>query len=209
MTKQNMRSFLVAGLLLWPLLAGAQEMMPDRLGTDENPAFLNKDPVPYTSEEGNFSVLFPPGCGKIVARVPDGVGEDEEGNLLPVTFGSYCDRYQEKGEGCAVIVVFNITDGKGGPAGPAQVVERVERLLGSMGVEVKGQTMVRRQLPDGTTLEGVDVLAAESGGAGESWVRGLLYQGDIYLLSAWKSTGRLAIDPEYIAFFNSFQPGVY
>ncbi len=208
MTGLIMTRFLMCALLLGPALAWGQSGLPDRVGTEDNQAYLNRDPVSYVSEEGGFSVVFPTGCGKIVVKEPSDFPVDGEGNPLPVSYVTYCDRFQQKGEGCSVTAFFNVHGADGGPAGPPQVVERVQRMLGTMGLTVSRQKTLHRELPDGTVLEGVDVLANETAGVGESWVRGVLHNGDIFLLTAWKSDGSLATDPDYIAFFNSFEPGV-
>lgn len=204
-----MKTILLMGLLMWPVLAFCQPSIPKELGTEENRATLSDRPVDYVSEDGEYRVVFPPGCGKIVSKVPDWDSLDSEGNPVAVTYISYCDRYDEKGEGCSVTTFFNLTDGQGGPPGPTQVVERIERMLQGMGVSIIRQQPVKRSLEDGTLVEGVDVLAGEKSGAGEAWLRGLLYNGDIYLLAAWKAEGGLARDPDFISFFQSFEPGVH
>ena len=43
---------------------------------------------------------------------------------------------------------------------------------------------------------------------GEVWIRGLLIDGDIYILTAWNNQGGVWDNPDYITFFNSFQPWV-
>ena len=52
------------------------------------------------------------------------------------------------------------------------------------------------------------VQSGEVGGSGEVWIRGLLVDGDIYILAAWNRRGGVWGNPDYIAFFNSFQPWV-
>ncbi len=120
---------------------------------------------------------------------------------------TYCDRNQQKGEGCSVSSFFNVTGENGGAPGPSQVIERVVRFLETMKVAINHEMPVRKELPDGTVIEGIEVLASDPSGVGQAWVRGLLYEGDIYVIAAWKNKGQLWDDPDFQNFFNSFQPG--
>jgi hypothetical protein len=43
-------------------------------------------------------------------------------------------------------------------------------------------------------------------GPGEIWIRGLLIEGDVYIFAAWNEQGGVWKNPDYIMFFNSFQP---
>ena len=197
---------LLLGLLL-PTLAWAQIGEVDPVQSADNPLVLGQNPVNFSSEEGDFRVTFPSGCGKTVTRVPSEDPPDVDGVPAVRVVASFCDRNQEKGEGCSVTSYFNVTNAEGGYPGSDQVVERVVRALETMKVSIRKQTHLRRELPDGTIIEGLDVFASDEAGVGQTWVRGLLHEGDIFILSAWKSTGGLWDDPSYITFFNSFQPG--
>ncbi|PID81142.1 hypothetical protein CSB20_03920 [bacterium DOLZORAL124_64_63] len=205
-----MKTILLLGLLLWPALTWSQPVIsgkPDVVGNELSPS---EKPVECVSEEGGYRVFFPPGCAKIVSKVPDLDREpwDDDGPLSAMTYLSYCDRHGQKGDGCSIAAFWNLTDDQGGPPGPAQVVERVERMLKDMGVSMVRQRPVRRLLEDGGLIEGVDVLAVDSSG-GQAWLRGLLHDERIYLLAAWKADGELETDPSFIRFFQSFEPLEY
>ena len=64
------------------------------------------------------------------------------------------------------------------------------------------------ELEDGRRFEGLDLLAVDERNVGQVWLRGVLSEGDIYVLAAWKLAGGLFDDPDYQEFFNSFLPGV-
>ncbi len=194
---------LLMGLFL-PTLALAQY---SEVGSADNPMTMNEKSVNHVSIEGEFRVTFPSGCGKTVTRIPAEDAPDEGGVAAVRVVFTFCDRYQEKGEGCSVASYFNVTGVDGGYPGPDQVVSRVKKMLESMNLEISNQSPLSKNLPDGTIIEGLDLYAADANGVGQAWLRGLLYEGDIYIMSAWKDTGGLWNNPEYITFFNSFQPG--
>lgn len=197
---------LLIGLLL-PTLAWGQAN-DDQVGfSSDNPISMGEKPVNYSSYEGNFRITFPSGCGKVVTRVPSEDSPDVDGIPAVQVTITFCDRFGEKGEGCSVTSYFNVTNDDGRYPGPQQVIDRVLNALKSMGVVIQEQAPLSKEFPDGTVIEGIDILAAETSGAGQAWLRGLIYEGDIYVLSAWKSTGDLWGNPEFITFFNSFQPG--
>jgi len=197
---------LLVGLLL-PTLVWAQVSEVGPAKSADNPLTLGRDPVNFSSKEGDFRITFPSGCGKMVTRIPSEELPDVDGIPAVLITTTFCDRYQEKGEGCSVSSHFNVTSADGGYPESEQVIERVVRALEGMKAAIKKQTHLRKELPDGTIIEGLDVLAADSAGVGQVWVRGLLYEGDIFIISAWKNTGGLWDDPAYLTFFNSFQPG--
>lgn len=193
--------------LLLPMVAWAQSAEIGTVQSTDNPLVMGQKPVAFSSEEGDFRVTFPSGCGKMVTRVPSEDPPDVDGVPAVRIVATFCDRNQQKGEGCSVTSHFNVTTAKGGYPESDQVVERVVRTLETMNVSIQKQTHLRRELPDGTIIEGLDVFASDESGVGQTWVRGLLYEGDIFILAAWKSSGGLWGDPSYITFFNSFQPG--
>ena len=196
---------LVMLLFLIPSLAQANDPVIE--GSAENPTTLSKGPVAHVSQRGEFRVVFPSGCGKLVTKVPSDAPETIDGLPAVAVTLTYCDRNQEKGEGCSVSSFFNVMNKDGGPPGSEQVIERVVRVLDTMNVSISHEMPVSKTLPDGALIEGLEVLASDPSGVGQTWVRGLLFQGDIYIMSAWKNTGQLWDDPEYQNFFNSFQPG--
>jgi hypothetical protein len=170
---------------------------------------LSSDPVLYTSEGKDFQITFPGGCGKIVTRAnePDLWGGEKWSDIIQVSY-VYCDRYQVEGEGCSVSATFNLRGEDGSMAGPAQVISRVEEVLKEFGANVVSQKAVQKDFQNGFVVEGVEVQAKAEKGLGEIWIRGLLSDGDIYVLVAWNKKGGVWGNPDYIMFFNSFQPWV-
>jgi hypothetical protein len=170
---------------------------------------LSDNPVSYVSENADFQLTFPSGCGELHSRVnePDLFGGETYDDIVQVQY-IYCDRHQEKGEGCSITSVFNWHDQEGNPAGPPQVVKRVGDTLRSFGVKVVSQREVRRSYNEEVAVEGVDVFARAAEGDGEVRVMGLLSDGDLYVLAAWNNSGGLDEDPEMTLFFDSFQPFV-
>ena len=170
---------------------------------------LSDKPVPYVSANQEFQLTFPSGCAELHSRVnePDLFGGETYDDIVNVQY-IYCDRFQEKGEGCSITAVFNWHDQDGEPAGPAQVVKRVQDTLRSFGVKVVAQREVQRTYNENYAVEGVDVRARAPEGDGEVRVMGLLSFGDIYILAAWNNEGGLDEDAEMTLFFDSFQPFV-
>ncbi len=171
---------------------------------ENEPSLLTK-PYEYTSQDGQFKVTWPSGCGQVVRRqsVPD---PDVDPFDRVDVYTVYCDQNGQQGRGCAVTAIFNLKGKDGGMPGPQDVVSRMEEHMKELGVQVIKQAPLGRELPDGSKIEGLDILAAEPHGAGQAWLRGLLYDGTVYLLSAWNKQGGLWDDSEYVTFFNSFEP---
>jgi hypothetical protein len=196
-----LRTASILVLMLTPAAAWAQKVQ----GTGENAPELITRPYEYVSDQGNFKVFWPSGCGELVRR--DMIENPDADPFDQVqVFNVYCDQNKQHGVGCAVTVLFNLHDGEGRLPGPAQVVPRMENHLRTLGVVVAKQRPIRRDLAGGTRLEGLEILAQEPEGPGQAWLRGLIHEGDVYLLSAWKIEGGLFDDPEYVAFFDSFEP---
>ena len=191
----------LTGLLLALLLAGgagATDKIKTVKGSEDNPISPQDESFSFSSEEGDFRVRWPSGCSQVKTRSRQ---VDDDAQEQPVIV--YCDRNGEKGEGCSVTALFNISGG----GSPEMVMDRMMKVLGGFGASITNQKPLRKEFEGGFVVEGLDVLASPSSGAGQVWVRGLLVGGDIYLLSAWDQAGEVAHDPEYIAFFESFQPG--
>jgi hypothetical protein len=91
-------------------------------------------------------------------------------------------------------------------AGPEHVVTRVQEILAEYGAKVISQEVIKREYDNGIFIEGVEVKAKPEMGNGEVWVRGLIAEGDIYILTAWDLKGGVWENPAYITFFDSFQP---
>jgi hypothetical protein len=183
----------------------AQEAPPAR--PEEAPPSTN--PFAYTSPDEEFTVVFPSGCSKLVSRAnePDLYEGQRLDETILVQFVT-CDRYEEKGEGCSVRATLNWHDRQGNPGDPSLVIKQVEETLETFGVQVVNQNPVRKDFGKNRVIEGVDVQAANPGHEGEVWIRGLLIGGDVFILTAWNLQGGLWNNPEYQAFFDSFQPFV-
>ncbi len=202
-----MMRLLLIGLML-PCLAWAQTGDISISGSPDNTPVLSNEAVEHSFQRGDFRITFPSGCGKMVIKYPNDLPDVDGRPAVQINI-AYCDRFEKKGEGCSVVSYFNVTDVDGGYPGSDQVIERVVELLKTMGVAIKRQEPIHKELSDGSIIEGIDIYAAEANGIGQARLRGLLYNGDIYVVSAWKSTGGLWDDQEYIFFFNSFKPGAY
>ena len=166
-----------------------------------------RNPFTFTSPNEEFKVIFPSGCSKLVARSnePDLFGGETWDDIIQVQYVT-CDRFGEKGEGCSVSSTLNWHSREGEPADSGQVIAQVEKALQQFGVQVLRQKSVRKEFGNSTVIEGVDVHAKNPELPGEVWIRGLLVDADIHIMIAWNEDGGLWDDPEYHAFFNSFQP---
>lgn len=154
------------------------------------------EPIFFESREGGFEALFPSGCPRIVTRISPADAPPDRREIV----SCFCDRSGRRNEGVAVTVHFRLRDEHGGPPTPRQVVAEVEKLMGSMRLQLVAQAMVRRG-----DLEGVAVRCRESGGPGGVWIEGLLLADKGYILSAWRPDDSLFTDPEIAAFFQSFR----
>lgn len=204
---------LAALLLVFALSAAASD--PARNQADPQvqndtsgfPEELTEDPVLYEEANGEFQILFPRGCGKIVTRAnePDLFGGEQWEDIIQVSH-VYCDRFQVEGEGCSVTAIFNSHGEDGSMAGPEQVIFRVQGVLSDFGADIVDQKAIRKEFDNGILVEGVEVMAKPEEGPGEVWIRGLLVDGDIYILAAWNKQGGAWGNRDYVSFFNSFQP---
>lgn len=194
---------LVVLILLLAFAASAQDFQND----PDNPIVEKQEPYAYVSAEGEFRITWPGGCGKLRRRnsIPD--PEADPFDVVTVSHVS-CERHGEEGTGCSVTSIFNQLSVDGGIAGPAEVVDRIEEALEKFGVRVVDQTPIVKELPSGEKIEGLDVRAVDTRNVGEVWLRGLLFNGDIYLVAAWNMAGGVWEDPQYQEFFATFQPGV-
>ncbi len=186
-----------------------QETEPAKGPVREEPEKFSTDPVVYTNENGDFQITFPGGCGKLVTRSnePDLFGGELWDDIVQVNY-VFCDRFQKDGEGCSVTATFNLHDEDGSMAGSKHVISRVESSLEQFGAKIISQQVLKKDFGNGIIAEGVDVTAKPDEGPGEVWVRGLLIDGDIYILAAWNKQGGVWKNSDYITFFNSFQPWV-
>lgn len=190
-----------SGALASPTASGTQEV-----------AAVN-DPYLYTSDLGDFRVMMPSGCSEVRIRhsekddfaEEDAVAEDAVAEDVQVV-NVFCDRSGQTGSGCSVSVTFNLTDGKSSPAGEPELTKQIQKYLDKFGVEVLKQAKVARKFPQERDAQGMDLRCRAPESPGEVWIRGLLVQGDIYVLVAWNDEGGLWSDPDIVAFFESFVP---
>lgn len=173
--------------------------------TPENEVTERETPYRYSSPQGNFQVTWPSGCGKLRIRANQPESDQDEAAVILVHHVS-CDSKTTEGAGCAVTATFGALADDGGAAGPPQVLSRVRNTLHQYGVKIVEQAPVKREFEDGLLAEGVDVRGTGADGKGEFWVRGLLADHDIYVLTAWSTDANLWDNPEYQAFFNEFIP---
>lgn len=173
----------------------------------EDPENLSVNPVVYQQESGEFQVTFPRGCGKLITRSnePDLFGGEKWEEIIQISH-VYCDRWQKEGEGCFVMATYNLIREDGSMASPENVVIGIQGVLEEYGVKVVEQRVIKKDFGDGFLAEGVEIYARPEMGPGDFWARGLLINGDIYILAAWNQEGGILKDAEYITFFNSFQP---
>jgi len=200
------RAAWVAMLLLWAAAAAGQQ--PEAPADDQNIAEPNTQPVRVNSVDGAFQVVFPIGCSKLVQRYNEpAVGEDVDADKVVSVYHYSCDRYGEKGAGCWVTATLGLRGADGEPAGAAEVVAEVRKVLEGFKAVLVNQQPISKDLgEDYGKVEGMDVLARAPRGDGQIWIRGLLYYSDIYVLVAWNESGGLWQDPDYQAFFASFLP---
>jgi len=211
--RKTVAGYLAALFLVLALPAAASDPAREQADSPAQDAIsgipeeLSKDPVLYTNENGDFQIEFPGGCGKLVTRAnePDLFGGEKWEDIIQVNH-VYCDRFQEKGEGCSVTAVYNVHGEDGSMAGPEHVISRVEEVLSEFGAHIVSQKVVKKDFGNGIIAEGVEVMAKPEKGSGEVWIRGLLTDGDIYILAAWNNRGGVWGIPDYISFFSSFQP---
>lgn len=199
--------------LLTATAAAAQTTPPDSNATVPGEVFSDNElrdvtgPVLYESADGDYRVTLPPGCAVYRERRPNSAGfADDNQTELTLTVHTSCDRSGYSNEGCSVSAFVDQDLDRGPAAEPGFVMKRIESTLQTFGVEILRQQPYRRQVTDGPLMEGLDVLAADPDRNGQVWVRGLLVEGDVYVLTAWRAHGELQNDPDFIRFFNSFVP---
>ncbi|MCB1182370.1 hypothetical protein KDM41_02980 [bacterium] len=192
---------------LTALAAGPADAQLRKTNPDVGDGEIRSTPYRYASEEGQFQVTWPSGCGelKIRANDADPFAEGEEAEIVLVQHVS-CDQYGVEGEGCSVTASLDVRDRQGRPAGPAHVVSRVRKVLEAAGVKLVRQQAIKKEYPDGLKVEGLEVFGTAADGSGQFWVRGLLVYHDIYILSGWSARGDLWDNPEFQTFFNEFVP---
>jgi len=194
-------------LLALGAAAGASAQSGPTIGglDPNNPVNQLTQPYEYLSDEGGFRITWPSGCGQLRRRETADDPDADPFEMVYV-FGATCDQFGREGRGCGVTSITNLKGADGGPPGPPDVISRMEEQLKALSVNVVNQTPVEKALPDGSVIRGLDIRAKPPRGAGEVWLRGLLYQGRIFLLSAWNRDGGLWEDPEIQDFFGSFAP---
>ncbi len=164
----------------------------------------SQNPIEYKSPEGRFQVTYPTGCARLRTRTNVRPGSPTE--VAAEIFFVTCDRAKRDNEGCGVTSMPGAARGLKGQAAADKVLAEVTKQLEGYGVRPARQTPLRRDFGKKGVVEGLDIQAQKAGGAGDFWIRGLLRGEDIYLVMAWKASGGLWTDPEYVRFFDSFRP---
>ncbi|MGD9546613.1 MAG: hypothetical protein AB7V45_03595 [Candidatus Krumholzibacteriia bacterium] len=205
--QQIMTVLLATAALLGAASATATD--PQITTTSDNATVDQNNPYLYSSSLGDFRVMMPTGCAKVkqLYNEQDQLGDDDPDIEAVQVIAVTCDRFEEQGQGCSVTAFFNLTDGRGGPAGPNEVTRQLRKVLKQMDALVTSEQFISGEFGPGRQGEGVDVRATSGDGVGEVWLRGLLVEGAVYLLSAWDVEGGLWDDPLIQQFFNSFSPG--
>ena len=195
--------FVLLAIIALLLLPGAEVSAQV---TTNNPLTEVDYPYKYVSADAEFRCTWPSGCGKLRRR-SNVVDPDTDPFSTVRVHSVSCDQNGQEGQGCSVSAVFNQLAPDGDIAGPAEVIDRLEEQIERFGITVVEQSPISRDLPGGRRIEGLDLRGRGAKGLGEVWLRGVLSNGDIYVLAAWKMSGGLWDDPEYQVFFDSFIPG--
>lgn len=203
MTHRRVSTIVLAALWLAGVAAFAQEA--DEPSPPDNAVTETTGQVYYESAAGDFVVRFPSGCARLHERTPIEDWMENEESAPQMTIHVFCDRAERRGEGFSVTAYVDEDLDNGQPADPQFVVVRVEAVLAEYGVQIVKQKPYHVVVEDGPRMEGLDVLATDAEKLGQVWVRGLLVEGDVYLLVAWRVDGELAFDPEVVDFFDSFR----
>lgn len=164
----------------------------------------SKNPIPYKSPDGRFQVTFPSGCARLRTRT--NAQPDKATEVVSQVVFTTCDRANVQNEGCAVNSMIGWAREAKGQEAADRVLAEVTRQLEGYGVKPVKQTPLRRDFGARGVVEGIDIQAQPTGGAGDFWIRGLLLGDDIYIVMAWKASGGLWTDPAYLEFFDSFRP---
>lgn len=173
-------------------------------GTDStNAATPITEAYTYRCGRGGFKTRLPAGCGAVRENWSEPHPDADPLTALEIIH-IFCDQHGEQGSGVSVSAIFNERNAAGDPAGPAEVMARVEEQLSKYAVRVVQQSPLRKELSDGRHFEGMDVLAQDVKGPGRVWVRGLLQGPDIYILSGWNKAGGVWTEKEFQDFFNEF-----
>jgi hypothetical protein len=159
------------------------------------------DELNFASNEGRFQIVWPAGCRKLRTSIhyaDPGVPADER--VVDIT-QIFCDRKGLKGEGCRVVAYFEERSEGGGPPNPQMVNEKIRAIIEVFRVNVFEQNNLQRDM-----MEGIEVRYIDPSEVGQVWIQGFLAGNTIYLLTAWKQSGGLFGDRDYLRFFETFAP---
>lgn len=192
-----------AVLLASATMAFAQAKSEDMLtiSPNDNISESMDEPISYSSIEGKFDIVFPAGCPQIYSRSPGDPGDD-----IPYVY-VYCDRFKTKGEGYSISTWFDAKGPHGGLPGIDELKAKMDESITKLGVVVVKQVPISVESPSGLKMEGIDLLTRTKDSVGQAWLRGWVFEGRLYLITAWRSTGDLLEQAGLKEFFNSFQPG--
>ncbi len=195
----------VAWLGVTAFNAVGQESDDLELSAEDNTLTESTGPVYYESHAGDFNIRFPGGCAKTIERIPIDPDPDVEKDFILVAVHVFCDREGFSGEGCSVTAYVDDDVDTEPSVDSGFVGARVQAVLATFKANVVTQKPYHLVIEDGPMMDGVDVLATGPENKGQIWVRGLLVEGDAYILTAWRSDGPLALDQDFVSFFESFR----
>ena len=150
----------------------------------------------YTSPEGEFSVTFPAGCGRLYTKMNGmpGARADVDVRLVFVN----CERDRVNHEGCQVNARLGAARELKGKAATDMVLAEVRKLLDGYGVVPARQTAGARRLRRPRAWSrGSRSWPTRNRAPATSGSAACLRGDDVYFLIAWKANGGLTEDPGY------------
>ncbi len=150
----------------------------------------------WTSQEGGYTVTFPPACGSIRTRLSPAPAKDGQYSVVH----AFADRTGHPGEGAMVTVYFGERGEDGGPPTPDNVTRKIEDIGKRYGVSLIAQ---RPFVQEG--WEGVRVFCRETGSSRVMWIQGMLLPDRVVIMSAWRAGPEGLTDLQISRFFDSFR----
>lgn len=153
----------------------------------------------YASPEGRFTVTLPPTCSRLDKRA--NFAEEGEPEVAVRILALACEV-----AGIQIESRLGAARGLTGRAAGELVAAEVRRLVAARRAQPVRQRALHEDYGERGTLDGFEIEARPRSGQGELQVRGLLHGEDIYILVAWRPSGHVWSDGDYIRFFSDFRP---